>query len=53
MEKRLKEQNIFSEYPMLFQIENKRVCHKSVTHLFYKAFPQKKNAFISSNEALR
>ena len=23
MEKRLKEQNIFSEYPMLFQIENK------------------------------
>ena len=45
MEKRLKAQNIFSEYPMLFQIENKRVCHKSVTHPFYKAFPQKNRIY--------
>ena len=40
MEKRLKAQNIFSEYPMLFQIENKRVCHKSVTHPFLSSIPQ-------------
>ena len=46
MEKRLKAQNIFSEYPMLFQIENKRVCHKSVTHPFFiKHFLKKKRIY--------